>query len=658
MFNKKGFIALLDFEKAFDTVDIEFLLCALEKYKFGPSFRKWIQVLYTQISSCVINNGHSTEFFSVTRGIRQGCPISAMLFLIVVELLSVYIKNCPDIKGLLIDNTLYTITQLADDTTIFLENARSVENLMHVMDRFYLCSGLRLNKQKSEVFLLGSCGQCNNTPNKIGGLKCSVEPFKALGIYFSKDPDQAFELNFTRKLSSCKISLNVWAQRSLSIKGKILILKSIIIPNLLYVSSNLYTPDSFISESSDLLYNFIWSNKPPKIKKHTIISDIEEGGLRMPHFPTIVQTSKIMWVKKLLSAEYGQWKELAFKLANVTTFDLCCKNDAKYMYTPFLFYKQMLNSWYNFHSAEPQNKEEIMREIVWNNKFICVNKMPVLYKRWKQKGILYIGHLFSPKGKMYTCNEIKDKYHIKFNDMEYLSLARAIPKEWHRKLKQCDNVITPDDTNVLLNAVNKLNSQKVYWNLLGKITKQPTSIDYWISEFPFLHDDDFREIYKISKVVSEVRIQSFQYKLLNRIFPCKHNLCKWGISNSPFCTMCNSLDTIEHHLYYCEDANRFWKSLEHWIKTLYKVNIPLKITDIMFGIVHMKTQDCLIPMLNYLILYGKWFIYTAKRECKDLSFCRFLKYIKYTLSIEHQVAINKGNARSFLSQWSLVIDNL
>ena len=70
-----------------------------------------------------------------------------MLFLIVVELLSVYIKNCPDIKSLWIDNMLYTITQLTDDTTIFLEDDHSVANILHVMDRFYMCSGLRLHKQ-------------------------------------------------------------------------------------------------------------------------------------------------------------------------------------------------------------------------------------------------------------------------------------------------------------------------------------------------------------------------------------------------------------------------------------------------------------------------------------------------------------------------------
>ncbi len=107
-------------KKAFDTVNINFLKKALKAYRFGPVFSKWVEILYTNVQSCVTNNGNASSFFSVTRGIRQGCPISAMLFLLVVELMSVYLKNCDDIKGIEIDNEIFVITQLADDTTLFL----------------------------------------------------------------------------------------------------------------------------------------------------------------------------------------------------------------------------------------------------------------------------------------------------------------------------------------------------------------------------------------------------------------------------------------------------------------------------------------------------------------------------------------------------------
>ena len=65
-FNVNGFIVLLDFQKAFDSVNIDFLKGTLKSFQFGPVFRRWIEVLYTNISSCVTNNGYASEFFPVT----------------------------------------------------------------------------------------------------------------------------------------------------------------------------------------------------------------------------------------------------------------------------------------------------------------------------------------------------------------------------------------------------------------------------------------------------------------------------------------------------------------------------------------------------------------------------------------------------------------
>ena len=158
--------------------------------------------------------------------------------------------------------------------------------------------------------------------------------------------------------------------------------------------------------------------------------------------------------------------------------------------------------------------------------------------------------------------------------------------------------------------------------------------------------------------MTEVRLQSFHYKLLNRIFPCNSNLYKWGIANSSSCASCGNIDTIEHHLYYCHAVLQFWKSLEQWVNNVFEVYIPLKITDIIFGIVHLKTQDNLIPTLNYLIIYAKWFVYISKKDSKELSFIRFQKYMKHILSIEQQIAINREKLTAFNIQWSPILYNL
>ena len=74
------------------------------------------------------------------------------------------------------------------------------------------------------------------------------------------------------------------------------------------------------------------------------------------------------------------------------------------------------------------------------------------------------------------------------------------------------------------------------------------------------------------------------------------------------------------------DELQFWISLEQWVNNVYKAYIPLKLTDIIFGIVYLMTQDNLIPTLNYLIIYAKWFVYTSKKDFKELSIVRFQRY--------------------------------
>ena len=122
--NIKGAIIFLDFQKAFDTVNHNFLLSVLTKFNFGHSFIKGIQTIYTKSESCLSNNGWTSKPFGIQRGIRQGCPLSALLFLLVVEILGDRIrKNTHDGLEINLKNEKKNIqiTQLAYDTTVFLK---------------------------------------------------------------------------------------------------------------------------------------------------------------------------------------------------------------------------------------------------------------------------------------------------------------------------------------------------------------------------------------------------------------------------------------------------------------------------------------------------------------------------------------------------------
>jgi len=104
-----GIAIFLDFRKAFDTIEWPYLKAALQMFNFGPDILNWFQIIFIQVSSCVLHNGHASEFFLLERGVRQGCPLSGLLFVIGIELFTRALKNDPKIKGINVGQKNHTI---------------------------------------------------------------------------------------------------------------------------------------------------------------------------------------------------------------------------------------------------------------------------------------------------------------------------------------------------------------------------------------------------------------------------------------------------------------------------------------------------------------------------------------------------------------------
>ena len=100
-----GLLLFVDFEKAFDSVEWSFIEKTLNYYNFGPSLIAWIKLFYTDISSCIQNNGWASEFFTLSRGVRQGCPVSPYLFILCAEILGSAVRNDKEVHGIMILGT-------------------------------------------------------------------------------------------------------------------------------------------------------------------------------------------------------------------------------------------------------------------------------------------------------------------------------------------------------------------------------------------------------------------------------------------------------------------------------------------------------------------------------------------------------------------------
>ena len=113
--NTPGILLFLDFEKAFDTLEWSFIDKTLQHFGFGSSLLRWTKLFYSDIESCILNNGWSSNFFQLSRGVRQGCPLSPYLFVLSVEVLAEAIRRKKEIAGIKKNGTEFKLSQFADN---------------------------------------------------------------------------------------------------------------------------------------------------------------------------------------------------------------------------------------------------------------------------------------------------------------------------------------------------------------------------------------------------------------------------------------------------------------------------------------------------------------------------------------------------------------
>ena len=129
---------------------------------------------------------------------------------------------------------------------------------------------------------------------------------------------------------------------------------------------------------------------------------------------------------------------------------------------------------------------------------------------------------------------------------------------------------------------------------------------------------NWHEIFELPyKNTTEPYLQSYQYKILNRILNCNERLYKWKIKMGPECDSCGMIDTIEHCLFYCKKSKEIWVALQSWMGTVLETNTEFTICEVIFGIT--TKEDHYTQLINYIILISKWYINKNKEQGKLLG---------------------------------------
>lgn len=161
-----GLICKLDIEKAYHHVNLDCLYFLLENMGFGSRWIRWMRACTSMVRFSVIVNGSLIGFFDSTRGLRQGDPLSPLLFLLIIEVLSWMLRKTDD-SGVFISHLLF-----ADDTILFCDvDPEQILYIDMVLTCFEAVTSLRVNMSKSEMVLEGEVGRLTAL---VGRLYCRI----------------------------------------------------------------------------------------------------------------------------------------------------------------------------------------------------------------------------------------------------------------------------------------------------------------------------------------------------------------------------------------------------------------------------------------------------------------------------------------------------
>ena len=142
--------------------------------------------------------------------------------------------------------------------------------------------------------------------------------FKLLSIEYEVNSEDITGKNYKNKSKSVKFFLNDWSFRSLSLIGKVCIIKTLALPFFIQIFTVLPVPsEQIVKEIETIFFDFIWDKKGDKIKRSVMINNKDEGGLQAPHIPSFCAALKPSWLKKILDVNYFYYLDVNTVWINV-----------------------------------------------------------------------------------------------------------------------------------------------------------------------------------------------------------------------------------------------------------------------------------------------------------------------------------------------------
>lgn len=287
------YIALLDQKKAYDMVDHGFLRKALTKYGVPRFLIQVVKWAYEGAQSRVEINSFFTDPIKLTRGVRQGDPLSC-LFNATIEPFALMLKKCKQLPGWTDrEGRTHTVGLYADDTAVVLTRLQEFRIVTKTYSLYSKAIGAQLNLDKTVIVAAG----VKEAPAKWGVVTVKFQVAATyLGIPIGSNiSTKDFKANLLAKL---KTSIEKWERKKLAVSTKIIVAKGCLYSLLWHSMRCIHYTNEELNELQSLVRAFIWTTKRPLSFFNTARPRLE-GGIAEMDLYTVRHTLSLYWVRQL-----------------------------------------------------------------------------------------------------------------------------------------------------------------------------------------------------------------------------------------------------------------------------------------------------------------------------------------------------------------------
>lgn len=422
--NKKKLPAVLvglDAEKAFDRVDWSFLFRVLAAFGFDDKFISMIRANYSQPKSRVQVNGAVSAPFSLTRGTRQGCPLSPLLLAMSIEPLAMSIRDNEDIQGVPFEGEEHKISLFADDVLLSLKDpAQSLSSLQFELAKFEAVGGFKVNFDKSYVLNLTLKEEEAHTFQAQSSLQWSSHSFQYLGIQLTPRVKGLYKANYPTALLQVQNDLKQWSPLFISWLGRIHAVKMTLLPKLLYLFQALpiALDSTFLPKIKSLLTKFIWQKGGARLSFAILRRPKKKGEVGLPDVGLYYKAAQLIIVTEWFQrGSKKHWLNMDRGVAGGSIWDMIWKPKAGrpanvYISTPTCTVLQVWDS--------------LTREDTWTTfpfPYTPIHFNPAFppalkegpFDAWREGGCIMLEHLFHNHN-ILSFENCRREYHLPSNE--------------------------------------------------------------------------------------------------------------------------------------------------------------------------------------------------------------------------------------------------